>query len=194
MASLAVNTFRITGFFKKHWRRILFYCVLLLVVLYLAPRQHDFYLEDDVERFEQEQVTPFLIWFGAIGSVAFFVLTWVWFREIVGAFLGWVGLSVVLCWFLLVFNDQWLAAGLFVNRLFDRGAIEKKFVVGSLAGLEFNRKNFLLHEASTGTSLRDDRVTEVVYRPDLKVKDTVPLELTKGLFGVGYYPGGFKKD
>lgn len=194
MASVAVNMSRFSGFFKKHWRRILFYSALLLVVLYLAPRQHDFYLEDDVQRFEQEQVTPFLVWFGAIGSVGFFLWTWVSFKELVGAFLGWVGLSVVLCWFLFVFNDQWLAAGLYLNRLFDRGSIEKKFVVGSLAGVEFNRNNFLLHEASTGTSLRDDRVTEVVYRPDLKVKDTVQLKLTKGLFGVGYYPGGFKEE
>lgn len=178
-------------FLLKHKRTIIFWIVFLFVLFYFAPRQHDYYLDDDVRDFKRIYLTPILIWMGVVTSLLVFFIVFLKtksFKQSSMAFL-FIGINIAFC--LLLFQDLFLGAALFVNRQFKRSSLQKVYVVSYTFGEGPAKDNFMVYDFSSKRNLIDAKLLNALYKPGLKLKDTVTLQLNKGLFGIEYQPQSF---
>lgn len=180
-------------FLKKYQSRIIFWGILILIVVYLAPRQRNFYLNEDIEYFETKYLTPILIGVWIFVSALFLIFLLVKVRPLVNAFYTTLYISVFVAFFLFIFQDLFLAGSLFINRQFKRESITKTYLASYLYGTDINKSNFFPYDISSKHISIDSKLKEQLYYPELKQNDTIILQLEKGLWGIPYQSKPFKE-
>lgn len=171
--------------FKYKWR-ILYWLVFLTIVLYLAPGQSDYYLDDDISHFKKSSLMPILIGTGVAVSifVLFFVLAKK--KSIKQSVLSFLHLTVTIAFFLFIFRDLFLAAFLFFNRQYKRASLQKTYVVKYIVGADQIKGNFNPYDISTDQISIDNKLINKLYHPGLKEDDTLTLNFDIGLLGIAF--------
>lgn len=190
--ALTLPAILMKAFLLKYKWTIIFWIVFSGIVLYLAPRQHDYYLDDDIKNFKRTYLTPFLVWTGIVTSVIVLIFTFVKTKSIKQAGVSFLSVGVTLAFFLFIFQDIFLGASLFINRQVKRESIQKDYVVSYLAGTDQTKNNFFPYDLSTKHSSIDKKLKNKIYTSGLKQNDTVTLKFDKGLFGIAFQSKPFE--
>lgn len=179
------------AFLLKHKRRIIFWIVFLAIILYFAPKQHDYYLDDDIENFKRTYFTSFLVWIGVVASVIVLILVFAKTKSIKRAGVSLLSVGLTLTFFLFIFQDLFLSASLFINRQFKRDILQKAYVISYLSGTTQVKDNLIPYDLSAKHSTIDRKLINKLYIPEIKQNDTVTLQFDKGLFGIAFQPKSF---
>lgn len=181
-------------FLQKHQSRIIFWAIFSLIVLYLAPKQNNFYLDKDIENFKTKYFTPTLFWLWGSVCFLFLIFSLLKTRPLFNAIYSSFFFLVFVAWFLFIFQGIFLAASLFINRQFKQGHVTKIYQASYIAGVEANKNNFFLYDLTTGNISSDSKLTDRLYNSGVKQNDTITLEFERGLFGINYQSNAFKKN
>ena len=76
---------------------------------------------------------------------------------------------------------------LYANRLVSGKIVTRGYVAGLLNGAEKNERNFNLYEVDSKNLLIDGALVRSGYRLGVDNRDTVWVDLHKGLFGAVYF-------
>jgi hypothetical protein len=174
------------AFLIKYKLSILFWLTFLSIVLYFAPRQTDYYVDDDIRDFKTSLLTPILIWTGGVVSVLVLFLVLAKTKSIKRSMLSFLYMTVALAFFLFIFQHLFLAASLFINRQFKQESLQKNYLVSYMAGAEHTRDNFHVYDISAKQIATDNKLINRLYHPELKQDDTLTLKFEKGLLGIAF--------
>jgi len=174
------------AFLLKYKRKIIFWIVFLAIVLYFAPRQHDYYLDGDIDNFKSTYLVPTLIWTGLVTSIIIVFIVFAKTKSIKHSAASFFSVGVTLAFFLFIFQDIFLGAALFLNRQFRRDYIQRTYVAGYWVGASETKENFVPRDLSTKYTSIDKKLINKLYNPGLKSKDTIILQFEKGLFGIAF--------
>jgi len=173
-------------FLLKYKRKIISWIVFLALVLYFAPKQHDYYLDDDIKSFKTTYFTPFLIWTGIIASLLIFLITFLKSKSIKQSGVSFLYAGVIFAFLLFIFQNLFLGASLFLNRQFKRETLQKSYSVSYLTGIEHTKDNFFPFDIANKHSSFDRKLRNKLYYPGINQNDTVTLQFDKGLFGIPF--------
>jgi hypothetical protein len=173
-------------YLKKHQWQLIFGSIFLILVLYFAAKQKDFYLEDDIETFKTQYLQPGLIVAGFGAFVVILVLSIIKIRPFIDAMYATFYLTAMTATLLFIFQNLFLAGTLFLNRQFNRGSITRAYVANYTIESDTNKKNFFPYDASSKYFPADPKLKERLYYPGLKPNDTITLHFEKGLLGILY--------
>lgn len=179
---------KIKTFLLKHKLTILFWIVFSAIVVYLAPLQSDYYLDEDIKSFKRQYLIPILVWTGVVTSTILLVILFISIKSIKQSLLSFLYCSIMIAFFLFIFQDLFLAAALLLNRQFKRDSITKTYVTKYMIDTEPSKKYLYSFDISTGQISIDGKLINKLYYPGLKQNDTVILKFDKGLFGIEYLP------
>jgi hypothetical protein len=176
-----------TEFFKKYRWSIIYWVILLFLLLYFAPRQSNYYLDQDIKQFKTHYLIPTLIWTFGIVAVGLFIFWLIKTKSFKQPTLWFLSTALTFAFILFIFQDIFLGGALFLNRQYKKGDIQKTFQVHYLAGSDNTINNFIPYDIDTKKSIvLDKKLKNELYQVGLKQNDTVRLQLDKGLFGVGF--------
>ncbi len=173
-------------FFQKYKWRILFWLIFLTIVLYFTPRQSDYYLDADVKQFKNRFLTPLLIWLGVITCILLFSILFFETKSIKQSSLSFMYGCVSVAFFLFIFQDQFLATALFINRQIKMDNLEKAYVVKYMTGEKRTKNNFIPYDVSAKQISIDQKLKNKLYQSDLTQNDTITLIFNRGLFRVAF--------
>ena len=179
------------AFLLKYKRTIIFWIVFTVIVLYFAPRQHDYYLDDDIENFKRTYLTPILIWTGIVTSIIVLIFVFAKTKSFKQAGVSFLYVGVAIAFFLFIFQDTFLGASLFLNRLFKKDISQKAYVVRYMAGTGQTKDNFIPYDLSAKQISIDKKLINKLYNSGLKQNDTVRLQFDQGIFGIEFQPQPF---
>ena len=179
-----------TEHFKKYKWTILFWAILLFIMLNFAPRQSNYYLEQDIKQFKTLYLIPILFWtFGLIliGLLVFWLTKTKSVKQLSLAFLL---TSLKLAVIIFIFQDVFLGIALFANRQITKGKVAKTYQVSFMTETDQSKSNFYLYEPTTGQTINDRKLLNKTYTPDLKQNDKISFPMRIGLFGIPFtsYP------
>lgn len=175
-----------TAFFKKYKWTILYWTILLFLLLYFAPRQSKYYLDQDIKHFKTNYLIPTLIWtFGllAVGLLIFWSLKT---KSAKKPALWFLSTVLTFAFIIFIFQDIFLGIALFANRQVTKGKIAKTYEASFMAGTDHSKSNFYPYETSTGKITHDQKLINELYQPELKQNDKIALPMRIGLFGVAF--------
>src|SRR6476619_6802665 len=78
----ALFAIQIKAFLIKYKWTILYWLVFLVIVLYFAPRQSNYYLDNDIKYFKSHYLTPIILWTGVIISFALLIIAFIMTKSI----------------------------------------------------------------------------------------------------------------
>ncbi|MCX6316621.1 MAG: hypothetical protein NTW29_04985 [Bacteroidetes bacterium] len=174
-------------FLKEHKLRIIFIIALTFLVIFWGPAQQLYYTSNDIRQFKKDWLATILIGLGTSISLVLFAYVWYHtpsFRQ-AGIFV--LVVCVLQAFYLFIFQDIVLNTVLFLNRQLSRGEVHKTYLASYMNGTEHKKANLLLYDISTDKIIFDETITDKIYQPALKNKDTVKIVFRKGLFGILYY-------
>jgi hypothetical protein len=174
------------AFLIKYKRTIIFWIVFSAIVLYFAPRQHDYYLDDDIDSFKETYLTPFLIWTGIVISLLVLILVFADTKSFEKAGVSFLTVGVTLAFYLFIFQGLFLGGALFINRQFIRDTLSKTYIIGHMAGTDKTKNNIVPYDLSTKRSSIDRKLINKLYSSSQNQNDTVILKFDKGLFGIAF--------
>lgn len=178
--------YEMKSFLIKYRWTILYWVVFLTIVLFLVPRQNDYYLDNDIKAFKQTYLTRILLWTGIGTSIAVFIVVLFKAKSVRQSATAFFSVGVTLAFFLFVFQNVILGFSLFLNRQVKRDTVQKAYVVKYLTGTDQTKDNFFPFDIAAKQPTIDKKLIEKIYRRDLKLSDTVKVTFNKGLFGVAY--------
>lgn len=173
-------------FAKKYPRQITFWSILLIIVLYLAAKQRDFYVEDDIKSFKSQYLQPALIAVAFVSLIVFLIFSLIRIKPLIEAIYATFFLSLVTAILLFIFQNVLLAGTLFLNRQFKRGSTTRAYVANYTIDSDTNKDNFFVYDMSSNRFPIDPKLKERLYSPGLKPNDTITLHFDKGLLGILY--------
>ena len=173
-------------FLLKYKTQIIFWIIFSAIVLYFAPRQHDYYLDDDIDSFKEAHLTPFLVWTSIIVSILVTVVVFVYTKSFKKAGISLLSVSVILAFYLFIFQDIFLGGALFLNRQYKRDTLSKPYVISYMAGTDKKRDNFYPYDLSSKHFSIDRKLLNKLYSFEKNQNDTVILKFDKGLFGIPF--------
>ena len=174
------------AFLLKYKRTIIFWIVFSAIVIYFAPRQHDFYLEDDIKNFKTNYLIPFLIWIGIVTSLIVFILVFAKTKSLKQSSVSFLFVGVTLALYLFLFQDLFLGGALFLNRQFKRDTLNKPYLISYMVGADKTKENFIPYDLTTKRSSIDRKLINKLYSSGQNQNDTVLLKFDKGLFGIAF--------
>ena len=174
------------AFLNKHKRAILFWVIFLSIVLYFAPRQSEYYLDNDISDFKKHNLQPTLIWTGSILCIGLLVFWLIKTKSIKQLLTPFLSVTLTTAAFLFIFQDIFLAASLFVNRQFKRDNIQKNYIANYMSDTDQTKSNFIPFDISENQMSIDKKLINKLYKVGLKQNDTIPLTFDKGLFGIAF--------
>ncbi len=174
------------SFIIKYKRTIIFWVIFSAIVLYFAPRQHDYYLDDDIKNFKRNYLTSFLIWSGVVTSIIALIFVLVKTKSVKQAVVALLFVGVTLAFYLFIFQDLFLGAALFLNKQFKLNSLEREYVVSYIADTDQTKDNFIPYDIAYKHSSFDRKLINKLYNPQLKLNDTTMLHFEKGLFGIAF--------
>ena len=103
-------------FIRKYKWRICFWLIFIPLVVYLAPKQSDYYLDADIAAFKNSYFTPIVIgtWI-TICILLFFIIVRI--KSFKQSFLSFLYACLAVACFLFIFRDLIMAGTLFINRM-----------------------------------------------------------------------------
>lgn len=172
-------------FLIKHKSAILYWLIFSGIILIFVPRQKAYYLQADVDTFQDKYLMPGLFWIWGVICVLFLLLLFINTRSIKNSVISFLYTSLIAACLLFIFKDIFLGGALFVNKLYTRGNAQKVYSVVHINSEE-DKTSFILLDVATNRSAYDEMLEEKLYQPNLKLKDTVKLPVTVGLLGIAY--------
>jgi len=173
-----------TAFLNKHKRTIIFWIVFSSIVLYFAPRQSEYYFDNDIKHFKTQYLQPILVWTGVAISVGLFLYWLVTTKSVKQSTISFGYVVLTLAFYLFIFQNMFLGASLFINRQFKSESLEKSYRVTYMTGRDNSKANFIPYDITAKQISIDRKLINKLYTADLKQNDTIKLKLNKGFFGV----------
>lgn len=173
-------------FFRKYRQRIIFWIIFLAIALYFAPRQRGFYLDADINQFKSQYFFPTLFWVWGILMFALLLFLIRKSESIKQSFQTFLYGMLMSAGFLFIFNNIFLSAALFINRQIRVGSVTRSYVAGYIIGAPKSKQSFYLIDIPDGKFNSGNKLINLVYKPDIKDRDTVVLQFNKGFFGIVY--------
>lgn len=174
------------AFVSKYKWNIIYFLTLLAVVVYFAPKQNDYYFDNDIKNYKSKYLIPILFWTCIILCSILFGLLVINMKSIKQSLLSFFFGAILISCNLFIFQDVILGGALFINRLYKRDHLQKAYVVNYLSGLKQTKYNLISYDLETKQFSIDRKLSEQLYRPFLKQNDTIILKLNKGLLGIVY--------
>lgn len=180
-----------TALFKKYKWTIIYWTILLFLLLYFAPRQSKYYLDQDIKQFKSLYLIPALIWtFGllAVGLLVFWLIKT---KSIKRSTLWFLSTALTFAFIIFIFQNIFLGIALFANRQITREKVIKTYQASFMAGADNSKNNFNPYDPSTKQISIDTKLINELYRTGIKQNDTLVLTMNKGLFGLAFSPHQF---
>lgn len=174
------------AFLLKYKWTILSWLIFLAILLFLAPKQKDYYLNNDIEDFKEHYLLPTLIWAGIAISMVFLVILIARDKPLKQSLLPFLYIIFTVAFLLFIFQDLFLAGALFINREFKTGSLQKVYVV-KYTDVELTKNNFCLYDTLTKSISTDQKLIKLSFQPGLKPNDTVRLKFEEGLLGIKFH-------
>jgi len=171
-------------FLTQYWVRIVYWTIFLVVLFYFAPKQNDFYLDDDIAKFKHDHLRPALIWLWVIIGVIFLVILFLKSISLKDSLIKLFYISCVTAALLFIFQDLFLAGALFLNTQIKKDSSSKNYVVEYLGTEE--KGNFHLYEPSTKKITIERKLEKSFYAPGLKQNETIAIQFNEGVLGIKY--------
>ena len=175
-----------TAFFKKYKWPILYWTILLFFLLYFAPRQSKFYLEQDIKQFKTVYLIPTLLWTFALLAVGLLVFWLVKTKSVKESILWFFATALIFAFILFFFQDIFLGMALFANRQIKKEKVVKTYEASFMTGTDNSKNNFIPYDLSTNHVASDTKLINQLYNTQVKQNDTLILTMNKGLFGVAF--------
>jgi hypothetical protein len=175
-----------TAFLKKYKWTIFFWIIFLFIVLYFAPKQSRYYLDQDIEQFKTHYLIPTLIWSFGLLLVTLLVYWLLKTKSVKQSAIGFLSVALSFAFIIFIFQDIFLGVALFVNRQITRGTVIKTYQASFMAGTDNSKNNFSLYDPLTKHISLDKKLINDLYNGSLKQNDTITLTMNKGLLGVFY--------
>ncbi len=174
------------AFLKKYKWTILYWLILVFVVLYFAPGQSNYYLDQDIKQFKTQYLIPTLIW--TLGLVAIGLLVFWLFKtnSIKQSGVGFLSVVIGFAFIIFMFQDIFLGFALFANRLITKDKVIKTYQAKFMVFTDHSKNNFIPYDPSTKHISIDPKLINEVYKVGLQQNDTIILTMNKGLFGVAF--------
>ena len=180
-----------TAFFKKYKWTILYWTILLFFLLYFAPRQSKYYLDQDIKEFKTHYLIPILIWIFSLLAVGLFVFWLIKTKSTKQPTLWFLSTALTFAFIIFIFQDIFLGVALFVNRQVTKGKVAKTYQASFMAGTDNSKVNFSPYDPSTKHISIDPKLINELYHTGIKQNDTLVLTMYKGLFGVSFKSNPF---
>lgn len=174
------------SFLKKYKRTIIFWIIFSAIVLYFAPKQNEYYLDDDIQGFKSRYLIPILFWTGVIASILLLSIIIVINKSIKKSLFPFLYGTAIMTFYLFIFQNLFLAGSLFINRKFNRDSVQKAYIVSYWPGTDSGKANFTPYDISTGHFSMDEKLINKLYQTGLTQGDTLVLKFDTGLFGVAF--------
>jgi len=174
------------AFLKKYKWTIFFWIVLLFFVLYFAPRQSKYYLDQDIKQFKTHYLIPILVWTFGLLSVGLLVYWLLKTKSIRQSGIGFLSVTLSFAFIIFIFQDIFLGVALFANRQITRDKIIKTYQASFMAGTDHSKINFSPYDPSVKHISIDKKLINELYNAGLKQNDTIILTMNKGLLGVAF--------
>lgn len=170
-------------FVVKYWRRIVFYAILLLLCILFLGEDTRHYLRSDYKAFLPATHIAFIILLGIWLCVI--VITGRKQLESIWQVLGVTALLAIRFAFIyFIFHQLFSGICFAVNRQYHGAPIPRQYSVSSTT---VDNETFLLKDITTGELVSYDNMPGNYQLPaGHKLKDTITIPFTKGLFGVPY--------
>jgi hypothetical protein len=155
-------------------------------VLYFAPRQSKYYLDQDIKQFKTNYLIPTLIWtFGllAVGLLVFWLIKT---QSVKKSALWFLSTALTFAFIVFIFQDIFLGIALFANRQIKKEKVIKTYLASFMAGTDNSKSNFGPYDPSTKHISIDTKLINELYHTGVKQNDTLVLTMNKGLFGVAF--------
>jgi hypothetical protein len=175
-----------TAFFKKYKWTILYWAILLFFLLYFAPRQSKYYLDQDIKSFKTHYLIPTLIWFFGLLAVGLFIFWVIRTKSVKQPALWFLSTALTFAFIIFIFQDIFLGIALFANRQITKGKIAKTYQASFVAGADHSKRNFYPYDSSTKQIINDRKLINELYKSELKQNDNIALPMKIGLFGVAF--------
>lgn len=175
-----------TVFFKKYKWTILYWAILLFFLLYFAPRQSKYYLDQDIKQFKTLYLIPTLIWTFGFLAAGLFIFWSIKTKSVKQPTLWFLSTVLTFAFIIFFFQEIFLGIALFANRQVTKGKIAKTYEVTFTAGTDHSKSNFYPYESSTGQIINDRKLINELYQPKLKQNEKIALPMKIGLFGVPF--------
>lgn len=175
------------AFLIKYKNTIGYLALMIFLLLYFVPLQSDYYLETDVDTFNEDFLTPFLIWTVVLTVLGIFVHQLYKFVPTEKAVKGLLFSALKLGLFCFFFQSVFLAAFLFLNRQYTRFSFDKQYKIEFMVGTPETRDNMVAYDLVGGESTTDSRLLGTLYTLRRGQNDTIAITVGNGLFGIPFY-------
>jgi small-conductance mechanosensitive channel len=175
-----------TAFFKKYKWTILYWAILLFFLLYFAPRQSKYYLEQDIKQFKTLYLIPTLIWTFGLLAVGLFVFWLIKTKSAKQSTIWFLSTALTFAFIIFIFQNTFLGIALFANRQITKEKVIKTYQASFMAGTDISKNNFSPYDPSTKHISIDTKLINELYHTGLKQNDTIVLAMNKGIFGVAF--------
>lgn len=176
--------YKMTAFFKKYKWTILYWTILLFFLLYFAPRQSKYYLDQDIKEFKAHYLIPSLIWIFSILAVGLFVFWVIKTKSVKQPTLWFLSTVLTFVFIIFIFQNIFLGVALFANRQVTKEKVSKTYQASFMVGTDNSKANFSPYDLSTKHICIDPKLINELYHTSIKQNDTLVLTMHKGLFGV----------
>src|SRR3982751_4469127 len=102
------------AFLIKYKLSIIYWALFVAIVLYFVPRQHDYYLDNDIVTFKKLYLRPALIWIGVVTNLLLFVIALRRTKSLKESGFIFLFTGVLLAFYLFILQDLFLGASLFI--------------------------------------------------------------------------------
>jgi hypothetical protein len=177
---------QMTAFLKKYKWTIFYWVILLFIVLYFAPRQSKYYLDQDIKQFKTQYLIPALIWTFGLLSIGLLVYWLLKAKSIKQSGVGFLSVALSSTFIIFIFQDIFLGVALFANRQIQRDKVIKTYQASFMAGTDHSKNNFSPYDPSTKHISIDKKLINELYNVGLKQNDTITLTMNKGLLGIDF--------
>ncbi len=175
-----------TAFLKKYKWTILYWAILLFFLIYFAPRQSKYYLDQDIKQFKTLYLIPTLIWAFGLLAVGLFISWLIKTKSVKQPTLWFLSTILTFAFIIFIFQNIFLGIALFANRQVTKGKVAKTYQASFMAGTDYSKSNFYPYETSTGHIISDRKLINELYQPELKQNDKLALPMKIGLFGIAF--------
>ncbi len=165
---------------------MLSWAMFVVVVVWLAPMQHDLYLSHDVWLFRVGSFQRAMIIAAATIITVLLALAIKYRKPLVRALSWWLYASFCTICLLFIFHQVLLASALFVNKVYVRESGNRAFV--ARYSLSTNGKHLFFSDLKGHHIDVDSKMHDVLSRAHVAGNDTVHATCATGLLGIPFYP------
>ncbi len=175
-----------TAFFKKYYGIIFYWIIVSFILLYFAPKQSKYYLDQDIKLFKTIYLIPTLIVFFGLFAAGLFTFWLIKTKSAKKATFSFLVTALIFVFIFFIFQNVFLGLALFANRQMTKGKITKIYKASFMVGADHSKSNFYLYDSSTGQIINDKKLVNKLYRLELKQNNNIAVSMEIGLFGIAF--------